>query len=81
MLKPMRNTALFADGAGDFDRVGLDDVSLDDLLLVTSDGTRGGDDGDDYLERHVADSGADPFALLRDQRMRSALVEAITSLR
>ncbi|WP_294256358.1 RNA polymerase sigma factor FliA [uncultured Comamonas sp.] len=39
-----------------------------------------GDDGDDYLERHVADSGSDPFALLRDQRMRAALVEAIKAL-
>ena len=38
------------------------------------------DDGDDDLERHVADSGADPFALLRDQSMRSALVEAIKAL-
>ncbi|MBV8247360.1 MAG: RNA polymerase sigma factor FliA [Comamonas sp.] len=38
------------------------------------------DDGDDYLERHVADAGADPFALLRDQRLRTALVGAIKAL-
>src|SRR2546430_16536316 len=34
----------------------------------------------DFLERHVADSGADPFALLRDHRLRVALVEAIKAL-
>ncbi|QXZ09028.1 RNA polymerase sigma factor FliA [Comamonas sp. Y33R10-2] len=37
-------------------------------------------DGDDYLERHVADEAADPFALLRDQRLRLALVDAIKNL-
>jgi len=40
----------------------------------------GGDEGEDFLERHVADSGADPFALLRDHRLRVALVEAIKAL-
>lgn len=50
--------------------------------LVYLEDIGGGDsgDGDDYLERHVADSGADPFALLRDQRLRLALVEAIKNL-
>ena len=38
------------------------------------------DGSDDYLERHVADAGADPFALLRDQRLRLALVDAIKNL-
>ncbi len=40
-----------------------------------------GDDGDeDYLDRHVADDGANPIALLQDQRMREALVAAIKNL-
>ena len=39
-----------------------------------------GDDGDDFLDRHVADEGADPLAMLQDQRMREALVEAIGRL-
>jgi len=39
-----------------------------------------GDDGDDYLDRHVADEGANPLAMLQDQRMREALVEAIGRL-
>ena len=40
-----------------------------------------GDDGDsDYLDRHVADEGNDPLALLQDHRMREALVEAIKNL-
>jgi RNA polymerase sigma factor for flagellar operon FliA len=39
-----------------------------------------GDDGDDFLDRHVADDGADPLAMLQDQRMREALVDAIGKL-
>jgi RNA polymerase sigma factor for flagellar operon FliA len=40
-----------------------------------------GDDGDeDYLDRHVADDGANPMAQLQDQRMREALVAAIKNL-
>jgi RNA polymerase sigma factor FliA len=39
-----------------------------------------GDDGDDYLDRHVADEGASPLAMLQDHRMREALVEAIGKL-
>jgi RNA polymerase sigma factor for flagellar operon FliA len=39
-----------------------------------------GDDGDDFLDRHVADEGADPLAMLQDQRMREALVDAIGRL-
>jgi RNA polymerase sigma factor for flagellar operon FliA len=40
-----------------------------------------GDDGDDdYLDRHVADEGANPLSLLNDHRMRAALVEAIKNL-
>ncbi|MFM2053386.1 MAG: hypothetical protein RL456_1423 [Pseudomonadota bacterium] len=41
----------------------------------------GGDDGDsDYLDRHVADTDADPLSRLNDRRMREALVEAIKHL-
>jgi RNA polymerase sigma factor for flagellar operon FliA len=41
----------------------------------------GGDEGDnDYLDRHVAEEGADPMAQLADRRMREALVEAIKLL-
>jgi RNA polymerase sigma factor for flagellar operon FliA len=39
-----------------------------------------GEDGDDYLDRHVADEGANPLALLQDHRMREALVDAIGKL-
>jgi RNA polymerase sigma factor for flagellar operon FliA len=40
-----------------------------------------GDDGsDDYLDRHVADSDANPLLMLQDQRMREALVAAIKHL-
>ena len=39
------------------------------------------DDGDEgFLDRHVADAGADPLAMLRDQRLRDALVRAIQAL-
>lgn len=49
-------------------------------LVYLEDMAPSGEDGDDYLERHVADSGADPFLQLRDQRLRSALVDAIKAL-
>ena len=40
-----------------------------------------GDDGDqDFLDRHVADAASDPLAMLNDQRMREALVDAIKLL-
>ena len=40
-----------------------------------------GDEGDDdYLDRHVADEGANPLGRLQDLRMREALVEAIKNL-
>jgi RNA polymerase sigma factor FliA len=40
-----------------------------------------GDDGDnDFLDRHVGDEAVNPLAQLQDQRMRSALVEAIKLL-
>ncbi len=39
-----------------------------------------GDDGDDFLDRHVGDEAANPLAMLQDQRMRQALVDAIKRL-
>lgn len=40
-----------------------------------------GEEGEsEYLDRHVADEESDPLSLLQDQRMRSALVEAIKQL-
>ena len=39
-----------------------------------------GDDEDGFLDRHVADAAADPVELLRDQRLRTSLVNAIKSL-
>jgi len=40
-----------------------------------------GDEGDeDFLDRHVADTEANPVARLQDQRMRQALVDAIKNL-
>ncbi|RGE43231.1 RNA polymerase sigma factor FliA [Comamonas testosteroni] len=50
------------------------------LVYLEDIGGGDSDDSDDYLERHVADADADPFALLRDQRLRAALVEAIKAL-
>ena len=50
------------------------------LVYLEDIGGGDGADDDDYLERHVADTGADPFALLRDQRLRLALVDAIKNL-
>ena len=39
------------------------------------------DDCDEgFLDRHVADASADPLAMLRDQRLRDALVRAIQAL-
>ncbi len=51
-------------------------------LVYLEDMSRGdGDDGESFLERHeTPDDGADPMAMLRDQRLRSSLVAAIESL-
>ena len=38
------------------------------------------DEDEGFLDRHVADEGADPMAVLRDQRLRAALVAAIKLL-
>ncbi|ANH68552.1 MULTISPECIES: RNA polymerase sigma factor FliA [unclassified Roseateles] len=48
--------------------------------LVYLEDISGGEDNDDYLDRHVGDNSADPMAMLGDHRMREALVEAIKNL-
>ena len=48
--------------------------------LVYLDDLGGGADGDDYLERHIAQSGGEPLEILRDKRFRTALVAAIEDL-
>ena len=48
--------------------------------LVYLEDIGGGEDDDSYLDRHVADAEADPLNLLRGQRLREALVQAIKQL-
>jgi RNA polymerase sigma factor for flagellar operon FliA len=38
------------------------------------------EDDDTYLDRHVADTEADPLNMLRDARLRAGLVQAIKTL-
>jgi RNA polymerase sigma factor for flagellar operon FliA len=40
----------------------------------------GGDEDDDYLDRHVADEEANPLGRLADRKMREALIAAIENL-
>jgi len=49
-------------------------------LVYLEDMTHGNDDEDGFLDRHVADSAADPVELLRDQRLKTSLVNAIKTL-
>lgn len=49
-------------------------------LVYLEDMARNGEEDDNFLDRHVADSNADPMNLLRDQRLRDSLVTAIKSL-
>ncbi len=49
-------------------------------LVYLEDMTHGQDEEEGFLERHVADNGSDPLALLRDQRLRASLVAAIQGL-
>jgi RNA polymerase sigma factor FliA len=49
-------------------------------LVYLEDMTGGSDGGETFLERYDADEEADPMQLLRDQRLRKALVEAIKLL-
>ncbi|ADV01582.1 RNA polymerase sigma factor FliA [Alicycliphilus denitrificans] len=49
--------------------------------LVYLEDMGGGEEGEEgFLDRHVADEGADPMAVLRDQRLRTSLVAAIKQL-
>ena len=43
-------------------------------LIYLEDMGQNGDEGENFLDRHVADAQADPFAQLRDHRLRQALV-------
>jgi len=49
-------------------------------LVYLEDMARNSEDDDNFLDRHVADSDADPLIMLRDQRLRESLVAAIKSL-
>jgi RNA polymerase sigma factor for flagellar operon FliA len=49
-------------------------------LLYLEDLSRHNEDDDTYLDRHVADSESDPLNMLRDQKLREALVAAIKLL-
>ena len=49
--------------------------------LVYLEDMGGSDEGEEgFLDRHAADEDADPMAVLRDQRLRASLVEAIKAL-
>ena len=49
-------------------------------LVYLEDMARTNEDDDNFLDRHVADSGSDPMNMLRDQRLRQSLVAAIKGL-
>jgi len=49
-------------------------------LVYLEDMNRGSDDEDSFLDRHMGDSEADPLNMLRNQRLREALVAAIKNL-
>ena len=49
-------------------------------LFYLEDLSPGQDDDEGYLDRYVADQSSDPMAMLRDHRLRTALVKAIEDL-
>ena len=49
-------------------------------LVYLEDIGAGSDDSDGFLDRHTADTEADPLSVLKDQRLRQALVTAIEGL-
>jgi RNA polymerase sigma factor for flagellar operon FliA len=49
-------------------------------LVYLEDMSGRNEDDDTYLDRHVADADADPLNMLRDQRLRESLVQAIKGL-
>lgn len=48
--------------------------------LVYLEDMMGGEDDDSFLDRHMVDGDSDPMQMLRNERLRSALVEAIKGL-
>jgi RNA polymerase sigma factor for flagellar operon FliA len=48
--------------------------------LVYLEDMSGGDDEEGFLDRHMVDNDADPMQLLRNERLRGALVDAIKGL-
>jgi RNA polymerase sigma factor for flagellar operon FliA len=49
-------------------------------LVYLEDINHDSDDDESFLDRHLGDSAADPLNMLRDQRLREALVAAIKNL-
>lgn len=49
-------------------------------LVYIEDMTRSDDDENSFLDHHISDTEADPVNLLRDQRLRQALIAAIKNL-
>ena len=49
-------------------------------LVYLEDMSRGSEDDDSFLDRHISDTDADPVNLLRNDRLRKSLVLAITKL-
>ena len=49
-------------------------------LIYLEDISPGEEEGESFLDRYVADAEADPLSVLRNERMRAALVAAIDSL-
>lgn len=49
-------------------------------LVYLEDMSRGQEDEDSFLDRHMGDTDADPLNMLRDHRLREALVAAIKNL-
>ncbi|MBK1683839.1 RNA polymerase sigma factor FliA [Rhodoferax fermentans] len=49
-------------------------------LVYLEDMNHGSDDEDSFLDRHMGDTEADPLNMLRNQRLREALVAAIKNL-
>lgn len=49
-------------------------------LVYIEDMTRSDDDENSFLDHHISDAEADPVNMLRDQRLRQALIAAIKNL-
>jgi len=49
-------------------------------LIYLEDMNHGDEDEDSFLDRHMGDADADPLNVLRDSRLRTALVAAIKNL-